>query len=134
MACVRYARPIRYSDGAKIGHRGSPANTVAYFEKPGLVAGHLRFTLGGSTSSIRFMSPWPVKLLWPSSHLMVTYLAPIEMTLPLSAGSPLKQMRLPTFSFLDCSGSFFSTRKFVPKKKKCYANRQRAPTPCRFWP
>src|ERR1700738_2903963 len=58
----RYARPIRFSDGAKIGHGGSPANTVAYFEKPGLFTGHLRFTLGGSTSSTRLISLWPVKL------------------------------------------------------------------------
>jgi hypothetical protein len=35
-----YARPILFSDGAKIGCHGSPTNAVAYFEKSGLVAGH----------------------------------------------------------------------------------------------
>jgi hypothetical protein len=61
-----YARPIRFSDSANITCRGSPANTVAYFEKSGLVAGHLRFILGGSTSSTRSIALWPVKLRWPS--------------------------------------------------------------------
>jgi hypothetical protein len=28
-----------------------------------------------STNSTRFISPWALKLSWPSSHLMVTYLA-----------------------------------------------------------
>jgi hypothetical protein len=44
----RYTRPIRFSDGAKIGGRNYPANAVAGSELSGLFAGHLRFTLGGS--------------------------------------------------------------------------------------
>jgi hypothetical protein len=99
-----YAHPIRFSDSANITGRGSPTNAVAYFEQSGLVAGHLRFTLGGSTSSTRLISLWLVKLLWPSRHFMMTYLASIEVTLPLSSGSPLKQTRVPTFNSLDCSG------------------------------
>jgi hypothetical protein len=39
------ARPIPLSDGAKIGRRGSPANTVAHCECSGLVAGHFNPSL-----------------------------------------------------------------------------------------
>jgi hypothetical protein len=54
--------PIRPDNCALIGGACFPANSVANFEKSGLVAGHLRFALGGSTRSTRFISLWPEKL------------------------------------------------------------------------
>jgi hypothetical protein len=96
--------PSRSDDRAKVRCSNAPANAVADFKESGLIARHLRFTLTGSTSRTRSIALWPEKLLRPSSHLMVTYLASIDVTLPLSAGSSLKQTRVPTFSCLDCSG------------------------------
>src|SRR5260221_2167731 len=69
-----YARPILFNDGALIGWIVLPANAVERLEESGLVAGHFP-DFRATTSSTRFISWWPVKLSWPSSHFMVTYLA-----------------------------------------------------------
>jgi hypothetical protein len=96
--------PRRSDNRALIGGRCGPADLIACLEKSGLLAVHLRFTLRGPTSSTRCIPLWPEKLLCPSRHVMVTYLASTAKTLPLSAESPLKQTRSPTCSFSDCSG------------------------------
>jgi hypothetical protein len=57
--------PRRSGNRAKVHCRGSPANAVA---DSGLVAGHLRFTLGGSK-----VQPGPLRCgLYSSPHFMVT--------------------------------------------------------------
>jgi hypothetical protein len=96
--------PRRADNDPKIVGRCGPADLIAYFEKSGLLAVHLRFTLRATASSTRCIPLWPEKLLCPSCHVMVTYCASTAVTLPLSAGSPLKMTRSPTCSCLDCSG------------------------------
>jgi hypothetical protein len=103
-----YARPILFNDGALIGWIVLPANAVERLEKSGLVAGHLP-DFRVTTRSTRFISWWAVKLSWPSSHFMVTYLIFIAVTVPQSDLSPLKQTRAPTFSCLDCVGVIYRT-------------------------
>jgi hypothetical protein len=70
--------PVLFGDGAKVRCRGSPADAVADIEQSGLVTGHVSDLLI-RTPSTRLISLWPVKLLWPSSHFMVTYRACVAM-------------------------------------------------------
>jgi hypothetical protein len=79
-----------------------PPNAVADFEQSRLFAGHA-LNLRPWTRSTRRISLWPVKLSWPSSYLMVTYLASFAVTVPRSVFSPSKQTRVPTFSCLESS-------------------------------
>jgi len=61
-----YTGPIRFNDGTLVGVIVLPAYLVADLERSGLIADH------GFANSTRFIPLWPVKLLWPSSHLIVT--------------------------------------------------------------
>jgi hypothetical protein len=60
--------PRRCDNRAKVCGRCSPTDSVADFEQSGLFAGHF------FTNSTRSMWVWPVRLSWPSSQLIVTYL------------------------------------------------------------
>jgi hypothetical protein len=73
-----YTGPILCTDSAIVGVVVLPANTVADAKVSGLFAGHF------FANSTRFMSPCPVKLWWPSSHLMVRYFAFVALTVPQS--------------------------------------------------
>jgi hypothetical protein len=105
--------PSDTDNRAKIGRRGSPANTVAYFEKSGLVARHLRFTLGGSTSSTPVHCVVARKALVPVVPFYCDVLRPNRDDLTAVCRVLVKAYATAKFEFFGLFGGHFLARNFV---------------------